>query len=238
MTAPPWDGPLTFCEEILILLLNDEQGGLASPPRTNVDCALAAAALMDLAFADRIDTDLEVLCVIDRTPTGNAVLDPVLAKIAAREETTDTLTWLRLLAAEDAGRIRDQARLLLVRRGLLERRAGSFIRAFVSLPVVLLRWLRGSNGGPGARGRRRAGHWIGQRVRQALPPDAIPDPRAAALIGLVETCNLLGAAVPDARLDRLRPRVAQLRRLDLIGRELPRVVADIERSVAQTLDGD
>ena len=86
---------LTFSEEILVLLLEDERGTLIPIPRTKFECALAGAALMDLAFANRIDTDLETLMVIDRTPTGNMMLDRTLAKIGAREETTDTRTWIQ-----------------------------------------------------------------------------------------------------------------------------------------------
>ena len=107
---------LTFSEEILVLLLEDGRGTLASIPRTNIECALAGAVLMDLAFANRIDTDLETLMVTDRTPTGNLLLDRTLAKIGAREETTDTRTWIKVLAAEDADHIREQALVRLVQR--------------------------------------------------------------------------------------------------------------------------
>ena len=93
VTAPPRDDPLTFSEEILILLLNDEWETLASLPRPVIDRALLGAVLMDLAFANRIDTGLETLFVIGRTPTGSPLLDPVLAKIAARERPAGTLAW-------------------------------------------------------------------------------------------------------------------------------------------------
>ena len=231
MTARPQEAPLTFCEEVLVLLLNDERGTLASIARNKADCVLAGAALMDLAFAGRIDTDPQTLFVVDRTPMGNLMLDPVLAKIVARGETTDTLAWLKRLAAEDAGRIREQALVLLVRRGMLEPREGSFNAAFARLPGQLLRRRRIVAGSPLAR-RRQAGRRVEQRVRDALLSHGIPDPHDAALLGLVEACDLLGEVIPEGDVDRLRPRVAQLRRLDLIGRELARAVSEIERSAA------
>ena len=232
MTAPPRGGPLTFSEEVLVLLLNDEHT-LASVPRTNLDCVMAGAVLMDLAFAGRIDTDPERLFAVDPTPTGNPLLDPVLARIAAREESAGTLAWLRALAARDAGRIREQALVLLERRGLLERRAGSFNAVFARWPEAPERRRQGDAGG--ARARRRAGRRIERRVRDALLSDEIPDPRDAALIGLVDACGLLGGAVPEGDAGRLGPRVAQLRRLDLIGRELARAVSEIERAAARTV---
>ena len=116
---------LTFSEEILVLLLEDERGTLIPIPRTSIECALAGAVLMDLAFANRIDTDLETLMVTDRTPTGNLMLDRTLAKVGAREDTTDTRTWIKVLATEDADYIREQALVRLVQRGILERQDGS-----------------------------------------------------------------------------------------------------------------
>ncbi len=83
MTVPLDATVLTFSEEMLVLLLEDGRGTPIPFPRTNIKCALAGAVLMDLAFANRIDTDLETLVVIDRTPTGNFMLDRTLAKIGA-----------------------------------------------------------------------------------------------------------------------------------------------------------
>ena len=223
--------PLTFSEEILVLLVNDEWGTLAPIPGIRLDCIMAGAVLMDLAFAGRIDTDVETLFVVDATPTGNLLLDPVLARIAARKETAETLAWLRALAADDAGRIREQALVLLVRRGMLEQRPGSFNAVFAPWPEAPGRRRQGDAGSA----RRRAGRRIERRVRDALLSDEIPDPRDAALIGLVDACGLLGEAVPEGDAGRLGPRVARLRRLDLIGRELARAVSEIERGAARSV---
>lgn len=170
------------------------------------------------------------LVVIDCTPTGNPVLDPVLAKIAARQEASDTLAWLKARAAEDAERIRDQAMVLLGRRGMLKRREGNLNWAFGRRPDMPAWWRRGSAATRGERSRRRTGRRISQRTREALHSDGIADLRDVALIGLVSVCDLPGEVVPDEDIHRLRLRVAQLRRLNRIGRELVRVVSDIELS--------
>ena len=99
---------LTFTEEILLLLLDDKDGSFVPIPKVNLGCAIAGAVLMDLAFAYRIDTDPESLVVNDRTPTGNPILDPALAKLAAQEQPTNTRTWIRELSVEDASAIREQ----------------------------------------------------------------------------------------------------------------------------------
>ena len=155
MTGPLRDGPLTFSEELLVLLLNDEWGTLASIPRTRLDCALAGAVLMDLAFANRIDTDLETLFVIDRTPTGNPLLDPVLAKIAARNEWSGTLAWLKSLGAEDAVRVRDQALVLLAQLRRLDLIGRELARAVSDIDRGVARTLAAAVGMYGAGRLRR-----------------------------------------------------------------------------------
>ena len=235
MTIPLDVAMLTFSEGILVLLLEDEHGTLIPIPRTNIDCALAGAVLMDLAFANRIDTDLETLMVTDRTPTGNLMLDRTLAKIGAREETTDTRTWIKVLAAEDADHIREQALVRLVQHGILERRVGSFAWVFGRRSDTLDRRKRRLVWAFGARRHHEAERDIKRRVGNVLLSNDIPDPRDVALIGLVEACDLLGDVFPDRSIDQLRPRVEQLRKMDLIGRELAGAISDIERNVNMAL---
>ena len=61
---------LTFTEEIILLLLGEEDGAFLPVNSNAFECALAGATLMDLAFALRIDTDLESLIVLNENPTG------------------------------------------------------------------------------------------------------------------------------------------------------------------------
>ena len=208
---------LTFAEE-LILLLTDEDGGLLPIQRDAFECALAGAVLMDLAFAWRIDTDLRALVVNDRTPTGNPVLDRILARIAARAQTADTRTWIRDLSVDEADAIREQALAGLVERGVLERRDGKFP------------WVLRSPRHPAADGE--AVRALGLRIGTVLHSDDIPDPRDIALISLLDACDILPDLFPGREIERCRPRIEQLRKMDLIGREVAGAIADIERMIA------
>ena len=99
---------LTFAEEILLFILDDD--GSFLPTRGGaVEYILAGAVLMDLAFANRVDTDLERLTCLDATPTGNPILDQALARIAKAGETKDTRGWIETLAGQDTTEIRQQA---------------------------------------------------------------------------------------------------------------------------------
>ena len=121
---------LTFAEEILLLLLDDESGEFVPAPAWSRQCALAGAVLMDLALANRIDTDLQKLVVVDPSPTGDDLLDPVLATIVETVEVQDARSWVERLAGEQSGRIQDQALARLVRRGILESEGGRLLWAF------------------------------------------------------------------------------------------------------------
>ena len=214
---------LTFTEEILLLLLDDKDGSFVPIAKANLGCAIAGAVLMDLAFADRIDTDPESLIVTDRTPTGNPILDPTLTKIAAQGEPSDTRTWIRLLSVEDAPAIREQALQSLVARGIVVQREARVMWAF--------------------RARRyptidgNVEQEVKLRIGDVLLSDDIPHPRDVALIGLVDACDILRDIFADRDMEQCRPRIDQLRKMDLIGRELAQAIADIEHTVAMSLSG-
>ena len=61
---------LRFAEEIMLLLLNDEDGEFVPVPGWSLQCAFAGAVLMDLALEHRIDTDVEKLVLVDPAPLG------------------------------------------------------------------------------------------------------------------------------------------------------------------------
>lgn len=65
---------LGFVEEIVLLQLDDTQGRFVDLPLSAAEIVLGGAALMELALANRIDTDIDHLVVVDRTPTGDEIL--------------------------------------------------------------------------------------------------------------------------------------------------------------------
>ena len=208
---------LTFTEEML-LLLGDDEGEFLPVREHAFECALAGAVLMDLAFEYRIDTDLRALVVTDATPTGNPWLDRILGRIAARTDTTDTQAWIRVLSTDEAATIREQALASLVERGIVERREERFLWVFRSVRYPTL--------DDGAERELEA------RLAEVLSDD-IPDPRDVALISLADACRILPDLFPDREMKEVAPRIEQLRRMDLIGREVAGTIADIQRTIVR-----
>ncbi len=214
---------LTFTEEILLLLLDDEDGTFVPIPNANLGCAIGGAVLMDLAFAYRIDTDPKALVVNDATPTGNPMLDDTLAKIAAQGSESDTRTWIRVLSVEDAPAIREQALESLVARGIVQVREERVMWAFRTRRYPTI--------------DGNVEQEVKLRIGEVLFSDDIPDPRDVALIGLVDACDILDEIFPGKDMEQCRPRIDQLRQMDLIGRELANAISDIEHTVAMALSG-
>ena len=214
---------LTFYEEIMVLLLHDENGTFLPVSEHTLNRALTGAVLMDLAFANRIDTDPERLVVIDRTPTGDHLLDRTLARIAGEKADTDSRAWIETLSAEEASAnqdatIRTAALEKLVERGVLERREEQFL------------WVFRSRRYPTIDGKVE--QEAKKRIADVLFTDEIPDPRDVALICLVDSCNILQTIFSKREIDRVEPRLDQIRKMDLIGREMATAIADIERAIA------
>ena len=194
---------LTVTEDMLLLTLEKNGGRFPSRDSETLQHALIGSALLDLELASRIDTDLENLVVIDRTPTGKPFLDPVLEQIANSEKNRDIWGWLVTLSAEMGDSIRENAVAGLVERGILdcqERRALGF------------RSLR-------FRQTAETGELDAkQRLEQVLfSEDEIPDPHGIALICIADACDLLQFLFGKKRMRGAADRMQQLRKMDLVG---------------------
>ena len=208
---------LTFVEETCLLLLEEETGEFLPIHPNILECALVGAVLVDLAFAYRIDTDPKTLTVTDRTPTGGAVFDDILGKIADHPETTDTATWFKTLSADEAAGLQKQVLNRVVERGVLQRQEK---KSFIG---------RGRN--RYSTIHREAAREIKERMRRLVLSDEIPDPRDTALLCLVDACNILPDIFPGDELQGAGERIKQLREMDSPGRDVVAAVAEIERVI-------
>ncbi len=207
---------LRFVEEIVLLLLRDEGGSFVRVPSWSLRYALAGGVLMDLTMEDRIDTDLEKLILLDPDPTGDSLLDPTLADIAAGTQ-HDTRFWLER-AADRSEAIHAEALARLISRGILEERDDRML------------WVLRSRRYPEVRGEER--REVKLRLMEVLFSDEIPDPRDVMLICLADACEIFKQLLSSWELDQVTPRILQVRRLDLIGREMTIAIDDVRQAAA------
>ena len=210
---------LRFAEEIVLLILNDEDGRFARVSNNSFDFAMAGGVLMDLALENRIDTDLDKLILIDSTPTGDSLLDPTLEDIASGDE-NDARYWVERTALKGE-ELRELALHRLVEHGILERVDDKFM------------WVFKSRRYPTIDGE--AQREVKLRIMSVLFSDEIPDPRDVVIICLGDACGIFRSIFTNEELDRVTPRIEQVRKLDLIGQAMTQAIQDIELTLASAM---
>ena len=207
---------LTISEEVLLLFLDDGKGTFIRGPDIHVELAMSGAVLMDLALANRIDTDPERLFVVDRSPVGDEVLDRLLTRIAASEQERSTeywLNWIREDVPEIMGHFIDR----LVDRGILRRMEEKILWVFETrrYPVI----------------DDREEREVKRRITSVLFSDEIPDPRDIVIIGIVNACDLLEVILHHREVEKVRDRAEQIAKMDFIGQAVNNTINDVRASI-------
>jgi hypothetical protein len=197
--------PLTFTEEIVLLALDDQTGAQLPLPVTALSYGLAGAVLADLALAGKIDTDEKKLVVLDATPTGDPLLDPWLALIAADKTAYPVAHWLSVLADRQR-EIEQPALERLIDRGILKRQDKKIL------------WVIGLRRYPTVDGHERTE--VRTRLGQLILGEDLPDPRDAILISLLRGCRLTDQIFEGPEFAAREQRLATLAKMDLVGREV------------------
>ena len=200
--------PISLIEELLLLTLEDSGGEFDKVPEIFLGCGIVGAALMDLALMNRIDSDLKALWVSDASPTGDDILDRVLAKIASEPDRLDVKTWITRLQPE-AMVMREAALARLCERGILRQREHSFL------------WVLKERRYPLIEGQERPE--AKRRILALLFNDDIPTPKDVALTAVADACFVFERILQPKELARVAPRIRQISRMDLIGESISRI---------------
>jgi golgi phosphoprotein 3 len=207
---------LSLPEEIVLLLLDETKGEFVPLPESVFATVMGGAALMDLALRNKIDTDIEKMMIIDRTPLGDDILDDVLAGLVGICGQKSELEISQALydAALDTEEYRIRALQRLIAHGILREENGRHLWIFHTrrYPVI----------DDSEQQEVRA------RLRQILLSDEIPDPRDIVLICLIDACALMGFVLDQNELAATTPRIEQLRKMDLIAQAVTRAASETE----------
>ena len=213
---------MRLAEEFL-LLLRDDDGALLRAPEWSVRYALGGAVLMDLALEHRIDTDTQGLFVIDSTPVGDQLLDPMLAEITRADRTYDALHWVRH-TTRHADEIRNTALERLIDNRILELSDDRYLWIFGTRHYLL----------KDETTERR----LTERIKSALLVDSVPDPKDVMIVTLAEGCGIVSQILSDHELDAAKARIDLLRRVELIGRVFLEAIEVAVQPAASNLDGE
>jgi hypothetical protein len=207
---------MTMPEEILLLTLDDETGRPIGLPGPAVDLALSGAVLMELALAGRVDSDPGRLYLATPRPTGDTLLDEVLARIASQNPPQDSRWWMERLA-KGAAAWRKAFLDRLVVRGVLRRVEGRIL------------WVLPDRRYPKLDGKEVQA--VRSRLRGVLLGGEIPDSRDALMIGLCRATGLIPLILLDGEAAEAATRIDEVAALEELNRSLSAATRDLYASM-------
>ena len=212
--------PLSLPEELILMLLNEQNGFFHQVPGWDLNCAVVGAVLAELSLRSRIDTDLDSLILVDRTETGDPALDPILEAIADEPVQRKAQYWIERLALR-AESVIDLTLDRLVGLKVLEHHDGDF------WTLATANWYEDLYG---ASQEGSVGQFIKTRVVKTLFTDEIPDPRDVIVICLVNACDVF--RIMFELDEETEERIDFICQMDLIGRS----IADaVEHNIASPM---
>jgi hypothetical protein len=211
---------LTCTEELLLLAHDERSGQFANLQDLLMNTALAGAALMDLALLDRVDTDVRSLVVLDRSPTGEKLLDFALNSIGTLPAKTTTIDALDVLRKQ-GNDIEQLTITQLIERGILKEQEGRFLWVFESRRYPLI------------DGKEL--QEVKRRIADLLLSDDIPDPRDIVIVALAQSCGLLRRVFSDSELRSAQQRIEQIAKMDLIGQAMTDMMVELNAALTKLL---
>ncbi len=219
-TVDPTTKTLSLTEDLILMLLNEESGFFYQVPGWALSCTIAGAAIAQLSLMSRLDSDPDTLFVVDNSPTGDHVLDPILKEIAGEPEQHNAQYWVERLAPR-AESIIDQRLEHLVDKQILKHHAGEFWTLAQNMGQ-LDEYMSSRDGS--------VVDFVRTRISRVIFENEIPDPRDMIIISLVNACGVFGYIF---ELDeQSRARIDFISNLDEIGRSIANAVT---QSVAAPL---
>jgi len=185
-----------LAEELLLLALHDRKGTVVSPASIGLEYGLRGALLAELALAGRMWSSPEKrLAVSSAAPTGDLLLDAVLAKVAQAKRPHDARHWVGHLSFRPRG-LKAQLLDRLVQAGILRREEKRFL------------WMFSYQTHPPEDARPEAR--LRDRLRSAALGGFTPDARTLTLIALVSVVGLVNEVFPKEERPYARRRIKEL----------------------------
>ncbi len=211
---------LTMLEEVVLLAVDEKNGQLRSTREFGTAYALVGAIFFDLALLRKIDTDTEGIHIVDKTPTGNATLDRVLAQMAKRPDLTTVRAWIEELFLQRAD-LEGEALASLIQQGILRHE------------VSKLLWIIDVERFPMINNRHQ--QHVKLRLAHAILTDDIPDTRDIMLVSIAEQCGLLNYVLSAAELANRKDRVQLLCNLETISRKVTDAILNLDNSLRHAM---
>ena len=195
----------TLPDELILMLLNEQTGYFYQVSGWELNCATIGAVLAELSLKKRIDMDMDSLFLLDRSETGDPILDPFLAQIADEPVQQSAQLWIERFAPK-AEQLIDSILERLVRDEVLQYHDGDF---WTMAPVKF----QGDSSDNSLQ--HTAGDDIKARISGYIFSELIPDTRDIIIFCLANTCDVLRFMFELD--DQAEKRIEAVCKMDLIG---------------------
>jgi Golgi phosphoprotein 3 len=211
---------LTMLEEVVLLAVDERNGGLRSTREFSTAYALVGAVFFDLALARKIDSDTEEIQIIDTAPTGNATLDQALEHMAKRPDLKTVTAWIEEIfhRRED---LEGEALQSLIAQGILRHEKSKllWIIDVERFPLV----------------DNKPQQHVKLRLAQAILSDDIPATRDIMLVSIAEPCGLLQHVLSEDTIALRRHRINLLCGMETISRKVMDAIVNLETTLRQVM---
>ena len=204
---------MRLTEELILLMLDEQSGYLGMVPDWDFSCVMAGAVIADLTLENRVDIDLDSLSLIDKTLTGDPMLDPVLEEIGEEAGHFSAQYWIE----KNTARSEDIVAMTLDRlseKGILDFHSGGF--------WSLSRSVSQGKTYPLADGTSQKE--VRTRILSIIFEDVIPDPRDTILICLMHVCHGFKLLLSTEDYQEKLERIEMLASMDLVGLSIAKAV--------------
>jgi Golgi phosphoprotein 3 len=209
---------LRMHEEVLLLALRNDKGTVAGG--VMYQQAAGGAILAELILEGRLKTVTEgrstYAVVLDRTPTGDGILDECLRRVSEASRRARLQTWVQRFAG--VKQLKHRVAASLVEKGVLREEEDTVLLLFTRRIYPEL---------DPAHERR-----IVERLERAVYSDtATVDPATTVLVALAHHAGLLKANLDRKRLKTRKARITAITAGDAIGKATKQAIEAVQAAI-------
>lgn len=207
---------LTLAEQLLLLSLHDEKGSVLASASRALPYGLAGATILDLYFQERITFKDTHVHVVDQTPTGNALLDEVLAFLDNATTMHNVKYWIKRMPRKIKG-ITDRLAESLVAKHILAEEEYQFL------------WVINYQRYPTQDGRPAAA--LRHTLRAIIMNDQPPTEAEMSLLSLMKACGVLYEIVSRDERKIANQKVAMITEGEAVGTAISTIVREVNAAI-------
>jgi len=209
-----------LAQDLMLLALNSETGSVRSAASEALPYGLIGAMVLDLVLQGKVAIDNKRLVVIDSQLTGDEFLDRFLHEVVLEPRAKKVQRWVEHWHSKNSD-FRKTVLQSLVNLGILAQQEVRELWVFRSQRHFFV--------DPSVQYR------LIDQVRAAVFSDVNLDSRMAALISLVQACELTNTLFDAQERREAHQRMKAISRGELVGKAVSDAVSEIQAALIATI---